>query len=335
MGCCVGCFAFWPPDNEEDYKRLEQRSSQFLYKTKTKSGNTIVIWYYPVIGAQYTVLYSHGNAENIATSEYEFKRLASTMQCNMCAYDYSGYGGSTGSHSEKATYDDIRTVFNWLQTEQNKNRNSIILFGRSLGSGPTIELASKERGLKALILQSPLRSAMRTQLPEWAITIGKSIDIYRNENKIYTINDYPVYIVHGTVDMVVPFDHGEWLYEQFKSFNKCGVECFWVKGCGHNNIGAKQEQFDRKLKNFLNNYVYNDNNNGNNNNNDDTKDDAKDDVKEDIKENKHNKENKKNVKQNKEHKEFENNQDETTMLKITIDKGSDAHHDGKKSGELV
>ena len=293
MGCCVGCFAFWPPDNEDDYKRLEQNSAQFLHKTKTTLGNTIVIFYYPIIGAKYTVLYSHGNAENIATSEYQFRRLASTMQCNMCAYDYSGYGGSTGSHSEKATYDDIRSVYNWLQTSQGKSKDSIILFGRSLGSGPTIDLASKERGLKALILQSPLRSAMRTTLPEWAANMGKVIDIYQNENKIKSINDYPVYIIHGTVDQVVPFSHGQWLYQQFKIFNKCGVECFWVKGCGHNNIDAKQTEFNTRMKKFLNVYVFNDDDSDGTDENKDEKDekdanDEKQEKKEKANKNGHN-----------------------------------------------
>ena len=105
MGCCVTSAAFWPPDNPTEQDQLIKYYSSYLFNIKTlKLKNTISVFYFPVKDAKCTVLYSHGNAENLATSKDEFINLAHTMKCNFCAYDYSGYGSSTGKCSEKGIF---------------------------------------------------------------------------------------------------------------------------------------------------------------------------------------------------------------------------------------
>lgn len=203
-------------------------------------------------GHEYTILYSHGNAEDLYVSQHQFQDLRSSLQCNLIAYDYSGYGLSQGKCSETACFNDAEAVLDFLITEHQIPRNRIILFGRSLGSGPTFHLASKHNDFAGLILQSPLRSAIRTQVPKWLAFTLQGLDIFKNQDKIKNITEFPVFIIHGNQDKVVPFEHGQYLYNEFTKINKHVVNPFWVHGCGHNDIEYYcRKEFIEKLQYFV------------------------------------------------------------------------------------
>ena len=105
-----------------------------------------------------------------------------------------------------------------------------------------------------MILQSPLRTAIKTQMPDWVGYVFKKIDIFANEEKVLKIKNYPVFIIHGTTDSVVPYSHGKHLYDQLKknSNNKQCVQMYSVDGCGHNDIEYRRgREFKKKLKKFI------------------------------------------------------------------------------------
>ena len=81
------------------------------------------------------------------------------------AYDYTGYGKSQGSPEETSCYADIEAAYRYLLTVRNTQPEQIVLYGRSLGSGPSCYLAAKTaregRSVAGVILQSPLLSAYR------------------------------------------------------------------------------------------------------------------------------------------------------------------------------
>jgi len=252
MGSVVNQLAFLPPTHpKEEFKELTTYE-----KIKTKSKNEIVaLWLYEEEN-DYTILYSHGNAEDLITSQDCYRNLSFFLCVNILAYDYEGYGLSSGQSSEQATYDDIESAYRWLTEDDDGptiSPEKIILFGRSLGSGPTIHLAAKKDNLAGLILQSPLRSAIKTQFYNWvANTILSSADIFHNERKIVNVKNYPVLIIHGKEDRVVPFSHGEYLYQQVKKNSKCEVRYHWVEGCGHNDIEARRpDEYHEKLLKFV------------------------------------------------------------------------------------
>ena len=66
-------------------------------------GNKVALLWFD-FGAEYTILYSHGNAEDLAGSKLTFIDLANNLEVNLCAYDYSGYGLSEGTCSEKGIF---------------------------------------------------------------------------------------------------------------------------------------------------------------------------------------------------------------------------------------
>lgn len=134
----------------------------------------------------------------------------------------------------------------------------IILYGRSLGSGPSCYLAQKTaregRSVGGLILQSPLLSAFRVAF-EFRFTMRMMGDRFPNIDYAPHIA-CPVFIIHGTQDEVVPFWHGQELFLALPQ--QWRAKPFWVEGAGHNNIEAllrSSGTFVHKLVEFLDLHV--------------------------------------------------------------------------------
>lgn len=206
-----------------------------------------------------------------------FNDLARVLRVNIMAYDYSGYGksiaGNSGngrgasyrngqqasyapsparaqsrSHSrsrneplqpcEDYVYADIEAAYDYLLNERSIQPSEIVLYGRSLGSGPTCYLASKtasrgpQHSVAGVILQSPLLSAFRVA---FNFRFTMVWDKFPNIDYAPRIQ-CPVFIVHGTQDEVVPFWHGQDLWLSLEQ--QWRAKPFWVEGAGHNNIEA-------------------------------------------------------------------------------------------------
>ncbi len=198
-----------------------------------------------------TLLFSHGNAEDLGHSYSQLQNWHRRLGVDLVAYDYRGYGLSSGKCTEKHSFQDAEAVLSHMQTVWNIPRREIVLVGRSLGSGPTTELASKHRGLGGLVLISPLATAA-TVAGSFARYSLYPFDIMANVRKIHKVIDYPILIFHGDKDEVVPFAHGQELYEIARKANQATYNC-WLPGCGHNDIEIRQpilffEEFAKHLE---------------------------------------------------------------------------------------
>ena len=109
----------------------------------TASGNRIPAFYIERPNAAVTILFSHGNAEDLGMIYDWFSDLARVLRANVLAYDYSGYGKASGTPSEQNCYGDIEAAFHYLTQVRHVPPEQIVLYGRSLGSGPSCYLASK------------------------------------------------------------------------------------------------------------------------------------------------------------------------------------------------
>lgn len=202
--------------------------------------------------AKYTVLYSHGNAEDLGMMYKRMRHLAQVLCVNVLAYDYSGYGLSRPrcKPSEKMCFRNIDAVYNYLVNIMKIPPRRIVLYGRSLGSGPTCYLAKKtaEDGqpVGGVILHSPFLSIYRIVLDLKSGFVG---DIFQNYKRISS-TQCPVLIIHGEMDRVVPFWHAEELLTLIPPEYR--AKPFFVKGAGHNGIELRrrQEYIDR-LSNFF------------------------------------------------------------------------------------
>ncbi|CAF3180787.1 unnamed protein product [Rotaria socialis] len=193
---------------------------------------------------KYYILFSHGNAVDLGQMASFFIILGTRLQCNIISYDYSGYGASQGRASEKNMYADIEATFNSVKQRYNISPSKIILYGQSIGTVPTIDLASRHNECCiACVLHSPLTSGMRVAFPDtkrtWCCDAFPSID------KIHRIRSI-VLIIHGTEDDVIDVSHGFALYSRIHIQHQ--IEPLWLDGAGHNDIEAHGQYVERLVR---------------------------------------------------------------------------------------
>ncbi|KAE8659365.1 Detected protein of confused Function [Hibiscus syriacus] len=245
-------FAFFPP-NPPSYTVVESggklvmsgvlaRENVDVLKVGTKRGNEVVAVYMKNPGAALTVLYSHGNAADLGQMYDLFSELSLHLRVNLLSYDYSGYGQSSGKPTEQNTYADIEAVYRCLGEKYGVKEEDVILYGQSVGSGPTLDLTTRLPKLRAVVLHSPILSGLRVMYP---VKRTYWFDIYKNIDKIPLVN-CPVLVIHGTADDVVDCSHGKQLWELCKE----KYEPLWVKGGNHCDLEL-YPQYIRHLKKFI------------------------------------------------------------------------------------
>ncbi|PRQ53262.1 putative serine aminopeptidase, S33, alpha/Beta hydrolase [Rosa chinensis] len=247
-------FAFFPPhppsygvEEEEESGKLRMtgvpaRANVDVLKLQTKRGNDVVAVYFKNPAAKLTVLHSHGNAADLGQMYELFSELSLHLRVNLIGYDYSGYGQSTGKPSEQNTYADIEAVYRCLVEKYGAKEEDVILYGQSVGSGPTLDLATRLPKLRAVVLHSPIMSGLRVMYP---VKRSYWFDIYKNIDKIPLVK-CPVLVIHGTADDVVDWSHGKQLWEHCKE----KYEPLWIKGGNHCDLEL-YPQYIKHLKKFV------------------------------------------------------------------------------------
>lgn len=211
-----------------------------ILKIKVNSKRNISAIFKEHPDAKFTILYSHGNAEDIGDIEPVLD-LFVKVGFSAIAYDYAGYGTSEGTPSEQGCYDEVNAIYNYLTKTRAMPPEKIIVYGRSVGGGPSVELASKKK-VGGLILESAFATAFTvvTEIPVLPF------DKFENIKKIQTVRN-PVFIIHGTADRVVPFSHGE---AMFRKANEPKI-FLPFEGKGHNDPFPMEKRFQEKIKKFV------------------------------------------------------------------------------------
>ncbi|HEX8088839.1 MAG TPA: alpha/beta hydrolase, partial [Blastocatellia bacterium] len=109
------------------------------------------------VPANMVLLWFHGNAGNLS-HRYDMIRMLMKIPVNIFIIDYRGYGKSEGTPSEQGLYVDARAAWDYLTGERGIPPDRVIIFGKSLGGVPAIDLASKVKAA-GLIVQSSFTSA--------------------------------------------------------------------------------------------------------------------------------------------------------------------------------
>jgi len=175
--------------------------------------------------AEYTVLFNHGNAEDLGNIR-EFLTVYHDLGFSVFSYDYPGYGTSPGRPTTGNTYKAADAALKHLVENLDIDLKHIIIHGRSVGGGPAIYLAYKNN-VAGLIVESSFVSAFRvlTRVTLLPFDKFKNIDII---DKV----DCPVLVIHGKDDRTIPFWHGEKLFKKAKE----PKSYCWLDGASHHYI---------------------------------------------------------------------------------------------------
>ncbi|KAL8451946.1 hypothetical protein Emed_001681 [Eimeria media] len=155
------------------------------------------------------VIFSHGNSTDVGYMFGLHYRMCFRCQVNVLAYDYSGYGWSDGKATEAALYKDMQTIYKYAVTELKVAPHNIILYGHSVGSGPSCDFAARRKrsGLGGVILHSSIASGLRLFINN--IDRSPWFDAFQNVEKLKKVHDIPMLLIHGRLDRQVPFSHSQ------------------------------------------------------------------------------------------------------------------------------
>ncbi len=209
-------------------------------KLPAADGNKITAVFLPNPKAAYVILYSYGNGESLEHC-HEFLDELREHGWSVCAYDYPGYGTSTGKPTEAGCYAAINAVYDYLVKQRQIPPERIVLYGQSMGSGPTVDLASRQP-IGGLILHSAFLSVFRVvthyHILPW--------DVFNNLGKIDRVK-VPLLSIHGRADTIVPFWQGQALYNAYPG----PKTCLWIPNAGHNDIlEAAPEEYWAALERY-------------------------------------------------------------------------------------
>lgn len=201
------------------------RDDASVLKLTSADGARISAKYFPNANAKFTLLFSHGNAEDMG---YDAGFLEDIRDAgfSVFAYDYQGYGTSKGKPSEEHLYEDSEAAYHYLTNDLHVPPDQIIAWGRSLGGAAAVDLAAR-RPVAGLIMESTFTSAFRV-LTRFALL---PFDKFPNLAKIRNVH-CPVLVIHGKRDRIISFYHGQTL---FAAANEPKVS-YWADKAGHNNL---------------------------------------------------------------------------------------------------
>lgn len=189
------------------------------------------------------VLYFHGNRKNISWYA-KFAPMFTEMGYEVWMIDYPGYGKSTGKITEIKLFDYASQLYKLAGKKF--SADSIIIFGKSIGTGIAAELAANVK-CRRVILETPYYSL--------STVAGRFFPIYPME-QLTRVNiktwEYfpsikaPVTIFHGTSDNVISYNNASLL----KPLMKPSDEFITIPGGGHSNL-RKFPVFEQKIDSLL------------------------------------------------------------------------------------
>jgi len=202
-------------------------------------GQSLQVWHVPDEGRQ-ALIYFGGNAEDITLSIPQLKRLFPDYALYLP--HYRGYGGSTGFATEEGLYSDALALYR----EATKKHDSIVVMGRSLGTGVAVYLAAK-RAVKSLILVTPYDSMTRLASQYYPFLPVSVLlkDRFESVTRAAEIN-IPTLFLIAENDEIIPRKNSDRLAAKFSPSR---VRVLVIPNVGHNTIDSSP-LYDDALKTF-------------------------------------------------------------------------------------
>jgi uncharacterized protein len=175
------------------------------------------------------VMLFHGNGGEALDREW-IAELAPDKDLVLILPEYPGYGGKTGSYSERSLYEAAEKAYDEAAAQW---KLPITVIGESLGTGVATYLGAK-RPVDRLALISAFSSLVEAAALHYRYLPVRWLlqDRYESFKHLAGLST-PLYLIHGTLDEIIPVGLARKLYEQYAGKTKKLTE---VPGYGHNNI---------------------------------------------------------------------------------------------------
>jgi len=172
----------------------------------------------PAPRAAGVILFCHGNAEDLGMCFPFVRHMRDQFKMNVLAVEYPGYGLLHGvSPSSEAGLKEVAlTAFRFILDELKVAYEQIILFGRSVGSGPTVYLASRfpVGGLILVAAFASVREAAKSLIGNFVAHVLE--ERFPNIALIGNVS-CPTLFIHGEKDSLVPPSHSVALFKNCRA----------------------------------------------------------------------------------------------------------------------
>lgn len=154
------------------------------------------------------MIYFHGNAECLTLAEIQMRAIGSYCNISVLGVEYPGYGQYVGNGTASADklMEDAEYVYKFALHDMGISENDIVVFGRSMGSGPACFLAANYNpcALGVMSGYTSIKRVAEDQVGWLRIFVAE-----RFENVVQvTKAKCATFILHGRLDDVIPFSHG-------------------------------------------------------------------------------------------------------------------------------
>lgn len=201
-----------------------------LVSIPSADGSAVTGWYQAPAAGKPLIVYFRGNAQSFSREHERYEAFVADGY-GFLAFDYRGFPGSPGEVSEASILADGLAAYDWAAAKG----FPIVLWGRSLGSGPATYVASL-RDADALLLETPFDSAVSVAADRyWFLPVGLVMaDQFPVDRWIKDVAE-PVYVAHGTADRTIGVRHGERVHELAPNQDELWIE----PGAGHSDMWAR------------------------------------------------------------------------------------------------
>ena len=174
---------------------------------QTPDGGTINGWFEAPAYGKPVILYYRGNSESFSR-EYERFEAFVAAGYGFMSFDYRGFPASPGELTQEHALADSLAAFDFVAD----TGAPVVIWGRSLGSGPATYVAAK-RGALGLVLETPFLSAAAVAAERYPfLPVGLVMQDQYPVNQWIKDVDEPVFVAHGTADTTIPVHHGKDVY---------------------------------------------------------------------------------------------------------------------------
>jgi hypothetical protein len=231
-------FAFFPLSGESTTPREFGVEYEAL-AIDTRDGERLRAWHVRHPAPRALIMYFHGNGGNLSVWAPIVAGIA-RQGYSVVAFDYRGYGLSTGRPSERGLSRDVDAVLDQVSSRWKADGapKTIIYWGRSLGATMAAYAAAKQAPA-GLILESGFpdaRSLFRAS-PPLAFLALFSTYRFSTAGHLKRVT-CPVLVMHGDADSIIPFEHGRALFETAAG----PKQFFTIRGGDHNDATPPDEK---------------------------------------------------------------------------------------------
>ena len=207
-GCLVNRLAFHPEKLDASWRPV-QGEEIFFEDNGTRLHGILLAAKEP----RAVIVHCHGNAQSVKDWQWEGWRIRDALNVTVFIWDYPGFGKSEGRATPASVMSAGRAAVAAVARHTGLPQEEIIVMGRSIGAAVAVDAACHANA-KALILESGFTSlrVMCQRVVRWLPWTWILSEPMDSEKRIAAFQG-PVFVAHGQRDSIVPFAHGERLFQ--------------------------------------------------------------------------------------------------------------------------